>query len=129
MPSKGKATSTMDIKDPQLKRSMDHLLLTYAPKIEQHVNHLKRAGLIPSHIDSSDLHEPGIYGLMEAVGKFKESKPYLAAKTDEDRVKAFHSYADQRIRGRILDHVAEQDPTRRFKAKFSGIKGSEPREE
>lgn len=112
----------MDIKDPTAKKSMDHMMLMFAPKIEQHINSLRSAGLVPQHIDNNDLHEPGIYGLMEAIGKHKQSRPYLAAKTDEDKAKAFHTYADQRIRGRILDHIAAQDPTKRFKAKFSGLK-------
>lgn len=114
----------MDVKDPATKKQMDYLLHTFAPKIEQHANSLRSQNLVPSHIENSDLHEPGIYGLMEAVGKWKNSRAAMGAKTDEEKLSSFHKYADQRIRGRMLDHIAEQDPTKRFKAKFSGTYGT-----
>ena len=56
------------------------------------------ASRLPSHVDVDDLIHSGILGLMDAVGKF-----------EPDRQVKFKTYAEQRIRGAILDGLRDLD--------------------
>ena len=53
---------------------------------------------LPSHVDVDDLIHSGILGLMDAVKKF-----------EPDRNVKFKTYAEQRIRGAILDGLRDLD--------------------
>jgi len=56
------------------------------------------AGRLPSHIDSADLHNVGVIGLMDAAEKF-----------DPERGAKFKTYAEFRIKGAILDQLRSMD--------------------
>ena len=82
--------------DPKNKAKLEAFLIEHAPTINMHVKKLKAEGKIPQHIDDGDLHMAGFRGLMEAAHRYK---PEVGAN--------FSTYAGTRIRGKMLDHVAE----------------------
>jgi RNA polymerase sigma factor (sigma-70 family) len=74
----------------------DRLVLHYAPLVKYVAG---RVGVgLPTHIDSGDLVQSGIFGLVDAIEKF-----------DPERGWKFETYAMQRIRGAILDDLRSQD--------------------
>jgi RNA polymerase sigma factor for flagellar operon FliA len=60
------------------------------------------AARLPSHFEIEDLMQAGMIGLLEAAGKF-----------DESRGASFATYAGIRIRGAMLDEVRKRDWTPR----------------
>lgn len=73
----------------------DHLndhMIEWAPLINYHVNSM-RDGL-PPHIDHEDLYAAGMHGLIDAFHKY-----------DAKKGASFTTYASQRIKGKMLDHV------------------------
>jgi len=87
-----------NINDPKNQAKISHFILEHAPLINLHIKQLRAAGKIPASIEDDDLHFHGVHGLMDALHKF-----------DPDRGVKFSTYAGQRIKGKMLDHVAEQD--------------------
>ena len=84
---------------------LNHILLEYAPLINLHAKKLKNEGLIPEGIDHNDLHVEGFKGLVDALHKYD---PKLA--TNPNSKNPFAAYAQHRIRGKMLDHIASNDP-------------------
>lgn len=73
------------------KLILDHIGLVKSIAIRVHEN-------LPVHVDLDDLISAGVFGLMEAVGKFDEQMGCTIA-----------TYAKHRIKGAILDSLRERD--------------------
>ena len=73
------------------------LLITECLPLVKFVAH-RIANRLPAHVDVDDLIHSGILGLMDAVRKF-----------EPDRNVKFKTYAEQRIRGAILDGLRDLD--------------------
>ena len=74
----------------------DRIARAFAPRIKAGALHLKAK--LPAHIELSDLVSAGTLGLMEALGKFR---PDLGIR--------FETFADNRIRGAMLDELRRMD--------------------
>ncbi len=74
----------------------DRIARAFAPRIKANALHLKAK--LPSHIELADLISAGTLGLMEAFGKFR---PDLGIR--------FETFADNRIRGAMLDELRRMD--------------------
>lgn len=74
----------------------DRIARAYAPRIKIIALHLKAK--LPAHIELGDLISAGALGLMEALGKFQ---PDLGIR--------FEAFADNRIRGAMLDELRRMD--------------------
>ncbi|MGH3951242.1 MAG: FliA/WhiG family RNA polymerase sigma factor [Pseudonocardiaceae bacterium] len=74
----------------------DRLVLHYAPLVKYVAGRVGTG--LPTHVDTGDLVQSGIFGLVDAIEKF-----------DPDRGWKFETYAMQRIRGAILDDLRSQD--------------------
>lgn len=96
----------MSLKDPQNKKILNDFMSEHAPLIHKQVKVLKASGKIPTHIEDEDLHFAGIHGLMDAVHKYDHG---VAARMHRGEENPFVKYAEQRIRGKMLDHAAAQD--------------------
>ena len=70
---------------------LEHLSLVKAIAVRVHES-------LPVHVDLDDLVHAGVLGLIDAVGKFDDSKKV-----------AFQSYAKHRIKGAILDSLRQMD--------------------
>jgi len=70
---------------------LEHLSLVKAIAVRVHES-------LPVHVDLDDLVHAGVIGLIDAVGKFDDSKKV-----------AFQSYAKHRIKGAILDSLRQMD--------------------
>lgn len=74
----------------------DALILAHLPKVHGIVARL--AHRLPSHIDTEDLINTGVLGLMDAVEKF-----------DVEKNCKFKTYAEFRVKGAILDQLRALD--------------------
>ena len=72
--------------------SKEDLALNYAPLVKRVA--LRMAARLPSHLELDDLIQAGMLGLLDAIEKF-----------DPTREAQFGTYAEQRIRGAILDDL------------------------
>jgi RNA polymerase sigma factor for flagellar operon FliA len=70
----------------------EDLILKFAPLIKLIVNRI--ALRLPPHVDTEDLVNAGVIGLMDAIEKY-----------DPTRGTSFKTYAEFRIRGAILDEL------------------------
>jgi len=86
----GKSFSALDSAEKDL------IARSFAPRIKIAALHLKAK--LPAHIELSDLISAGTLGLMEALGKFR---PDLGIR--------FETFADNRIRGAMLDELRRMD--------------------
>ena len=77
-----------------LKRQ--ELIIKYAPLIKYIANRI--AMRLPSHIETDDMINTGVLGLMDALEKF-----------DPERGVKFETYAEFRIKGAILDELRAMD--------------------
>ena len=75
----------------QLK-TRDAVALEYAPLVKRVA--LRLAARLPNHLELDDLIQAGMLGLLDAIEKF-----------DPTREAQFRTYAEQRIRGAILDDL------------------------
>ncbi len=97
----------MSLKDPKNQKLINDFLVEHAPLIQKHINVLKSKGLIPPNVDQEDLHFAGFHGLMDALHKFD---PEVASRTStKEGQNVFGKYAERRIQGKMLDHIAAQD--------------------
>lgn len=78
---------------PELR---DRLVLHYAPLVKYVAGRVGTG--LPSHVDTGDLVQSGVFGLLDAIEKF-----------EPERGLKFETYAIQRIRGAILDDLRAQD--------------------
>jgi len=74
----------------------EDLILRFAPLIKLIVNRI--AMRLPPHVDSEDLINSGVIGLMDAIEKY-----------DPTRGTSFKTYAEFRIKGAILDELRTLD--------------------
>lgn len=74
----------------------ERLVLHYAPLVKYVAGRVGTG--LPTHVDTGDLVQSGIFGLVDAIEKF-----------DPGRGWKFETYAMQRIRGAILDDLRSQD--------------------
>lgn len=96
-----------DLKDPKTQALLNWFMVQHAPLIQKHINILKSKGMVPSNIDEGDLHLAGFHGLMDAVHKYN---PEIASRTSvKEGENAFSKYAEKRLMGKMLDHIASQD--------------------
>jgi len=72
------------------------LIVKYSPLIKYIANRI--AMRLPSHIDTDDMINTGVLGLMDAIEKF-----------DPERGVKFETYAEFRIKGAILDELRAMD--------------------
>ena len=79
--------------DPSQK---EDLILQFAPLIKLIVNRI--ALRLPPHVDSEDLINSGVIGLMDAIEKY-----------DPTKNTSFKTYAEFRIKGAILDELRTLD--------------------
>lgn len=97
----------MSLKDPQNQKLLNHFVAEHAPLINKHVAILKSKNLVPQGVEDEDLHAAGYHGLMDALHKFD---PAIATNTASGKGEnAFAKYAEQRIKGKMLDHLASLD--------------------
>lgn len=80
--------------DPALRET---LLVQHLPLVKQIAGRL--AAGMPPHVEVADLESYGLFGLLDALGRY-----------DEARGVKFETYAATRIRGAILDGLRSQDP-------------------
>lgn len=79
--------------DPQQK---DRIARSFAPRIKAIALHFKAK--LPAHIEVADLVSAGTLGFMEALGKFQ---PRMGVR--------FETFAENRIRGAMLDELRRMD--------------------
>ncbi|MEL0068685.1 MAG: sigma-70 family RNA polymerase sigma factor, partial [Gammaproteobacteria bacterium] len=77
-------------------RSSDALVTQYAPLVQRIAYHLKSR--LPDSVLIEDLLQSGMMGLLEAAGKFNDSKGA-----------SFETYAGIRIRGAMIDEIRKGD--------------------
>jgi DNA-directed RNA polymerase specialized sigma subunit len=107
----------MSLKDPKNQKMLNDFMAEHAPLIHKQVNVLKSKGRIPPNVEVEDLHFAGFHGLMDALHKYDHDVAGRLTKKGEN---PFVKYAERRIQGKMLDHIAAQDPlpkTARIKAK------------
>ena len=86
---------------------LNDFMSEHAPLIHKQINVLQAKGKIPQGIEREDLHFHGFHGLMDALHKYDhEVASRLSTKEGEN---PFVKYAERRIQGKILDHIASQD--------------------
>lgn len=119
------------LKDPKNQKLINDFLVEHAPLIHKHINVLKSKGLVPPNIDETDLHFAGFHGLMDALHKYDSDVASRTAGKEGQNV--FSKYAERRIQGKMLDHIAAQDvipKSARIKAKnLEAMKQKAPAEE
>lgn len=98
----------MSLKDPKNQQLLNSFVAEHAPLINKHVAILRSKGLVPKGIEDEDLHSAGFHGLMDALHKYD---PSVAANTTSgEGENTFAKYAEQRVKGKMLDHLASIDP-------------------
>lgn len=98
---------THPLKDPRNQKLLNDFVSEHAPLINKHVAILRSKGLVPKHIEDEDLHAAGFHGLMDALHKYDPAAgAKMASKEGEN---TFAKYAERRIQGKMLDHMASQD--------------------
>ena len=83
----------IDFSNPEVREQQILEMVPYVKYIVQRI-----AFRLPSHIETDDLVNAGILGLIDAMNKF-----------NPDREVRFKTYAENRIRGSILDELRSQD--------------------
>jgi DNA-directed RNA polymerase specialized sigma subunit len=120
----------MSLKDPKNQQKFNDFISEHAPLIHKQLKVLRSSGKIPDHIEDEDLHFAGIHGLVDAMHKYDhEVASRLSQKEGEN---PFTKYAEQRIRGKMLDHAVSQDvvPKQlRSRAKKIAAQENKPKEE
>jgi len=88
-----RATVGIDFSNPEVREQQILEMVPYVKYIVQRI-----AFRLPPHIETDDLVNAGILGLIDAMNKF-----------NPDREVRFKTYAENRIRGSILDELRSQD--------------------
>jgi RNA polymerase sigma factor for flagellar operon FliA len=78
------------------QQSREQLVLKYAPLLKRIVSRM--ASRFPPEVDSEEVYQAGMIGLLDAVDKF-----------DSSRDIQFQTYAEYRIKGSILDELRALD--------------------
>jgi DNA-directed RNA polymerase specialized sigma subunit len=82
------------------KKIKDYMIINHMPLIDMAAKKIAKNKELPAHIESTDLHEHGINGLMDAISKHN---PELTTEKT-------HSYIKSKIFGAMRDHIREQSP-------------------
>lgn len=99
MPKAGLAAESLEGANPPKKtssESREEVILKYAPLIKYIANRI--AARLPLRLDTQDLINSGVLGLMDALEKF-----------DPEKGVKFETYAEYRIKGAILDNLRALD--------------------
>ena len=91
--SSTKTAAGIDFSNPEVREQQILEMVPYVKYIVQRI-----AFRLPPHIETDDLVNAGILGLIDAMNKF-----------NPDREVRFKTYAENRIRGSILDELRSQD--------------------
>ena len=119
----------MSLKDPENKKILNDFISEHAPLIHKQLKVLRSSGKIPTHIEDEELHFAGIHGLIDAMHKYDHD---VASRTSKEGDNPFTKYAEQRIRGKILDHAVSHDAVPksvRTRAKNLNAQSPKPPEE
>jgi RNA polymerase sigma factor for flagellar operon FliA len=76
--------------------SRDAQLKHYLPMVKRLAHHL--LGKLPANVEFDDMFQAGMIGLMDAIGRYEEGQGTQ-----------FETYANQRIRGSMLDELRNND--------------------
>lgn len=76
--------------------SKDAQLKHYLPMVKRLAHHL--LGKLPANVEFDDMFQAGMIGLMDAIGRYEEGQGTQ-----------FETYANQRIRGSMLDELRNND--------------------
>lgn len=76
--------------------SKDAQLKQYMPMVKRLAHHL--LGKLPANVEFDDMFQAGMIGLMDAIGRYEEGQGTQ-----------FETYANQRIRGSMLDELRNND--------------------
>jgi len=76
--------------------SKDAQLRQYAPMVKRLAHHL--LAKLPANVEYDDMLQAGMIGLMDAIGRYEEGQGTQ-----------FETYANQRIRGAMLDELRNSD--------------------
>ena len=95
----------MPLKDPKNQKKIQDFLIEHAPLIGKVIGSLKKSGKIPSDSSDKDVHFAGLYGLMDAMHKYKPPTAPPKESPADPSENPFAKYAWWRISGKILDHV------------------------
>ncbi len=83
-------------RETKSQEARDCLILTYAPLVKQAVGRISMQ--VGAYVEYDDLVSYGIFGLIDAIDKFDESKGVK-----------FETYASLRIRGSVIDNIRRLD--------------------
>jgi DNA-directed RNA polymerase specialized sigma subunit len=97
----------MSLKDPKNQKMLNDFMGEHAPLIQKQVNILKSKGKVPPSVAPEDLHMHGFFGLMDALHKYDHQ--VASARSTKEGENTFAKYAERRIQGKMLDHLASQD--------------------
>ncbi len=90
------STATEAVEDLDFLQDREALITECLPLVKFVAHRI--SSRLPSHVDVDDLIHSGIIGLMDAIKKF-----------EPDRNVKFKTYAEQRVRGAILDGLRDLD--------------------
>ena len=76
--------------------SKDACIKQYAPMVKRLAHHM--LAKLPANVQLDDMIQAGMIGLMDAIGRYQEGQGT-----------AFETYANQRIRGAMLDELRAND--------------------
>ena len=95
--------------DLDKKKMLQDFISEHMGLIRMHGKVLRSKGMVPKHVDieSGDLDEPGITGLMHAVMHYNDSK--ATAKDPNPDTNHFANYAGNWIRGKMMEHLGQHD--------------------
>ncbi|MCG8514326.1 MAG: FliA/WhiG family RNA polymerase sigma factor [Halanaerobiales bacterium] len=85
-----------EFKEKQSLEARQQLIIKYLPQVKYQAGRLKM--VVPNFIEQEDLESYGIIGLIDAINKFDYKKGIK-----------FKTYAAQRIRGEMIDHLRKLD--------------------
>ncbi|MCA1932504.1 MAG: FliA/WhiG family RNA polymerase sigma factor [Calditerrivibrio sp.] len=96
----------------------DEIVKSFLPKIKAWV--IRFSGRLPANVDIDDLYSAACMGLVESLQKF-----------DKGRNVDFHTYAERRIKGSILDALRQMDflprnvrtKLKNFESKYNELTG------
>lgn len=87
---------TNDMYTAQGTLSRDAQLQQYVPMVKRLAHHL--LGKLPANVEYDDMFQAGMIGLMDAISRYEEGQGTQ-----------FETYANQRIRGSMLDELRNND--------------------
>ncbi len=115
--------SDIDPKDPKHPKNQEilhYIISKHAPLIKQHIAYAKSKGMVPEHVQDSDLISAGAHGLLKA---FHTYDPKIATEKAKDGDNLFTKHAGFHIKSKIYEELKSHDPIhRRIRQKMANIK-------